>query len=194
MALAYPTQAPHSRSSSGDAMRSGIISRTIALGKWLVSLFLMLTGLSFPTRAQSCPATISVAQRIDNVPEGWTARQDSVPLRLAAVSFYDGPPEQNASLAPEASGKGKRGIETEVWKFRPKSGGIWIGCSYASTNITITRKLESDITECIVTYNPRVHIAGNREISSISCRTIQETTKEKQAAHISAGTMPPKKK
>jgi len=171
------TTAAHSRSLSGDAVTESLEQLMIGLNKCIAVALFLPVFLSQSAYSQSCPSKITVSQRIESSPEGWTIRQDSTPLRLSAVAFYDGPPEQNVSIASQPGGHNKKGSETEIWRFRPNADAIWIGCSYASTNITLTRSLEQGVTECSVTYNPRVRIAGNREIASISCKSSPETSK-----------------
>ena len=44
--------------------------------------------------ALSCPASVTVSEKIGAAQPGWTVTQDSTPNRLAGVTFYDGPIEQ----------------------------------------------------------------------------------------------------
>jgi|SRR5579859_34642 len=116
-----------------------------------------------------CPKSIAVKQTADKVPDGWTAGQDKSPIQLSAITFYDGPPEQEASLAYDSWTK-RNGLAYGVWRFTPNSGqGTWLSCHYSGTNVVFSKKLPASTSECTVTYDPKVTVAGNPEIQKIAC-------------------------
>jgi hypothetical protein len=116
-----------------------------------------------------CPATIDVRQQLTTLVQGWTSSEDDVPHRLARITFYDGTPEERASLIPDASHKaGDR--ETTVWRFMWQTDRrIWLSCSYGSTTIALARALPAGTRACSVVYNLRQRVDGLPVIERISC-------------------------
>ncbi|HLJ90501.1 MAG TPA: STY0301 family protein [Candidatus Angelobacter sp.] len=129
-----------------------------------------------------CPATISVNQQMEQVPAGWKASNENMPHRLAYITFYDGPPEQRASLTSDSANKSGT---METWRFQTNSEGTWIACSYASTDVVLAQSLPEGTSECSISYNARVFIDGHREIKSVSCG---KNSAGKGAANRSAST------
>ena len=115
-----------------------------------------------------CPKSISVKEIIDKAPDGWTVAQDKQAKNvLAAITFYDGPPEQEASLVYDKWIKHNSSAEG-IWQFDPSSS-IWISCRYASTSIVLQKQLPAKTSECTVTYDPKTTIDGDPEIQKIAC-------------------------
>jgi hypothetical protein len=117
---------------------------------------------------QYCPKEITTKQVSENTPPGWTAAQDKTPQILAGITFFDGPPEQEASLVYDTYTKSKA-ADVAVWHFAPTSH-IWISCGYHSTAVKLSKPLPAKTTECRVTYSREVHLDGNGEIKAISCK------------------------
>ena len=154
------------QSNSRRAGRSVFTGLGVALG---LSFVLILAGHACAQDAY-CPKSISVTQTADKVPDGWTAGQDKSPIQLSALTFYDGPPDQEASLAYDSWTK-RSGLAYAVWHFTPNSGsGTWLSCHFAGTNVVLSKKLPASTSECTVTYDPKVTIAGNPEIKKIVCQ------------------------
>src|SRR6266542_2625145 len=116
-----------------------------------------------------CPATVSVKQEAVPAPAGWRVTHDPAPHSLMAVTFYEGPVEQNASLVPNNRRKINPQKEVESWHFVPNPEGNWISCQYASTDIALVKQLPGGTTSCTVTYNRQVSISGHSEIDKVSC-------------------------
>src|SRR5450755_2942145 len=113
-----------------------------------------------PCAVVSCPDSIAVEQKLVRNIAGWTPRVDDTPIRLAGVTFFDGPPEQQASLVyqRETNSKGNR---SATWSFDATSNRlIWITCSYSGTNIVLSQPLPKATSQCLVMYNMRQRIAG----------------------------------
>ena len=91
-----------------------------------------------------------------------------MPNRLAAVTFFDGPPEEKASLVNDSERRAQ-GKQIATWRFGVKSH-IWISCGYSGTNIVLSRALGDGTKQCMVTYNPRQSIAGLPVIEKIDCK------------------------
>src|SRR5215471_2213999 len=134
-------------------------TRSFAVAFVFVSL---VVAWSRPANAQEgyCPASITVKQTIEKVPEGWTAGEDKTPHILAGITFYDGPPEQEASLVYDSWSK-RNGLAYGVWHFTPNSPtGTWLSCRYSSTSVILSKRLPAATSECTVTYNPKETVDG----------------------------------
>jgi hypothetical protein len=114
-----------------------------------------------------CPQSISVKQTIDKVPGGWTAAQGKQPNNLSGITFYDGPPEQEASLAYDQWIR-TGSIAIAKWQFEPSSS-IWIACHYSATSIVLQKQLPPKTSKCTVIYDTKVTVDGNPEIQKITC-------------------------
>ena len=148
-------------------IRAALAALTFGLGLGFVFLFV----LAYPAYAQDgyCPDSISVTQTADKVPDGWFAGQDKSSLQLSALTFFDGPPIDEASLAYDSWTK-HNGLAHGVWHFTPNTmRGTWLSCHYSGTNVVLNKKLPPSTSECTVTYDPKVTIAGNPEIKKITC-------------------------
>jgi hypothetical protein len=115
-----------------------------------------------------CPKSISVVQTSENVPQGWTARLDDSPSTLAGITFYSGPPEEEASLAYDQWTK-RNGLAYGVWRFPKSSHRIWLSCHYSFTRIVLGKQLPVETSECTVIYDPKVSVSGLPEIQKITC-------------------------
>lgn len=117
-----------------------------------------------------CPATIVVDQRLAKPVPGWTAMLDDTPHQLAGITFYDGPPEEKASLVYDAINQ-SAGKQIATWRFDQRAGRpIWVTCSYSGTSVVMKRPLAPRIAQCSVTYNSKESVAGLPAIERITCR------------------------
>jgi hypothetical protein len=135
----------------------------------LGSLCLARTNLLF-AQGSYCPASISVKQTAEKIPDGWTATQDDMPNPWEGVTFYSGPPKENASLVYDRWTK-SNGVESGIWHFaRNASPPIWLSCRYSFTNVALAKQLPSNTTECMVVYKARTSPAEPLEIQKVACR------------------------
>ncbi|TWB34814.1 STY0301 family protein [Nitrospirillum viridazoti] len=120
--------------------------------------------------APQCPKTFAVTEAPASVPAGFTAYSDGNPPTtvsatpiahpLATVRFSDGPPTEQAILAPDASTK-----TGASWKFEPAPGkDIWMSCAYVATDVIIATKLPATIKSCRLTFDK-----GGNLMESMSC-------------------------
>lgn len=116
----------------------------------------------------SCPETISVKQSLAKPEQGWTQSTSGMPNRLAGVTFFDGPPEQKASLVNDGESRLK-GKQIATWRFASQSQ-IWLSCVYSGSTIVLSKALKKGTSVCKVTYNPRETIAGLPSIEKIDCK------------------------
>ena len=142
--------------------------------KW-ISAALILGSLFFtcpePASAQEtyCPESISVEQTVIKIPEGWTVRRDEGASTLEGIAFYSGPPDEKAMLVYDQWTK-RNGLAYGVWHFQSKSSHpTWLSCRYSFTRVVLAKQLPVEISECTVTYDPKVTISGSPEIRKIDC-------------------------
>jgi hypothetical protein len=135
----------------------------------MVVIATLLLACSALAQQTYCPDSISVIQSITKTPDGWTASQDKLPTTLSAVTFFSGPPEEQASLVYDKWTK-RNGLADAVWHFTPTaSPAIWMSCRYSSTQIVLSKRLPARITDCTVTYDPNITVSGNPQIRGIAC-------------------------
>ncbi len=115
-----------------------------------------------------CPDTISVKQSLAKPEQGWKEGRSDLPNRLAGITFFDGPPEQKASLVNDSE-KRVNGKQISTWLFTPDSN-IWISCEYAGSNIELFRAVPKGTAACSVTYNPKQTVAGRPSVEKIDCK------------------------
>ena len=116
-----------------------------------------------------CPAEILVRQQAAPVP-GWEATYEPGPNRLSAVTFFDGPPREKASLVYDDEVKAARETRA-VWRFPASGKGIWISCGYEGTAAMLSRRLPASVRACTVSYERGVtSTAGLPAIRGIECK------------------------
>jgi hypothetical protein len=129
--------------------------------------------LRYPAHAEeglACPEAIVVEQHLANSIPGWSSLLDDTPHRLAGITFYDGPPEQKASLVSDKRAETGR-KQTATWHFHVEDGRqIWLACSYAATSVALTKSLPRSTSACSVTYDRTKLVAGLPLIDKITCR------------------------
>ncbi|WP_145749568.1 STY0301 family protein [Nitrospirillum amazonense] len=121
--------------------------------------------------APQCPKTFAVTETPASVPAGFAAYADGNPpvalstqplaRPLAAVRFSEGPPTEQATLAPDATTK-----TSASWKFETTPDkNIWMSCAYLATDVIVVTKLPAAIKSCRVTLDK-----GGNLVESVSCR------------------------
>ncbi len=121
-------------------------------------------------QSATCPANVDVHEQLSTPPAGWSATYDNAPHQLAGITFYDGPPKDNASLVYDDIAK-SAGKQIARWHFAPTSiRSIWIACRYAATAVVLTKALPATVSGCTVTYDSKQQIAGEPVIDKISCK------------------------
>jgi hypothetical protein len=148
---------------------------------WILSLLVwgLAAGVSHAQAApqapafEPCPPTVRVEQKVGTPPPGWTVSQDKIAPELAQVTFFDGAPEELASLVYDQ--RQDKGAEmTAVWNFGgPKQAarGIWMSCSYSRTTTVLERKLPAATKACTVIYDKQTTGPnGTPTIKTITCR------------------------
>ena len=103
-------------------------------------------------------------------PEGWTVAYDKSPTVLAGITFYDGPPEDMASLMYDKQATAGRKWKA-TWMFDPDAPkGIWVEFHYSGTMALLRKQLPVGITAAEVTFDRDLHIDGYEKIETIKIR------------------------
>jgi hypothetical protein len=135
---------------------------------FLVVLFLAPSAIAAEPAA--CPATVNVHQQLTAPVAGWSAVNDDALHQLAGVTFYDGPPQEKASLVYDDITKAA-GKQIAKWTFAPRrERATWIACSYSGTSVVLAKTLPPGIASCTVTYDARQQVAGLPVIEKIACK------------------------
>lgn len=101
-----------------------------------------------------CPPSISVRESLDSAQsDGWSIHLDDGIRHLDGVTFFDGAPEDNKSIAPsrDASLSGRERIAE--WRFGSSGVAVWLACPYRDTGISLSRQLPP-YAVCRMTYAP----------------------------------------
>ena len=131
---------------------------------------LALAGICFAAEETWCPDAIKADQKVVSPSPEWTVSYSSLPQRLEMVTFFSGPPEEQASLVYDKKSKTKGGW-IGTWNFPKDSSGYWIQCSYAGTRAELSRRLPDSVSVCRVTYDEGLHsVSGLPAIRKIECR------------------------
>jgi hypothetical protein len=118
----------------------------------------------------TCPASIKTTQQLSSPVAGWKTSLDDAPQRLASVTFFDGPPTEQASLVYDDV-KNVDGKRTATWRFNLSSArAIWLACQYSGTSVVLRRSLPRTVSTCAVTYSHTAEAAGLPAVESMHCR------------------------
>jgi hypothetical protein len=123
-----------------------------------LALFLALAAPAQAATAPACPATALVSETPAAVPTGFTAfingdtpKAPGGPAAahaLDTIAFSDGPPTEDAWLAPTAGGKG-----SQRWDFAGSGETIWLSCGYLATSVLLSAPLPTTTRSCKVIYD-----------------------------------------
>lgn len=142
-------------------------NRLFALG----SVCALLSGIgAFAAEPAICPESITTHQQLASAVAGWDSYIDDLPQRLASVTFFDGAPEEKASLVYDKIAK-TGGKQVATWTFAPqKERKIWLACSYSGTAVMLKSALPDGTRTCTVTASLKEQIAGMQAIEKIVCK------------------------
>ncbi len=131
--------------------------------------FAAQAGVAYAAEADICPATLTTTQT-GKAPYPYTAKPGATTAPLMGITFFDGDPKDEASLAPDSE-KSVGGKITSVWKFDTSSkAGTYVSCSYFGTTMTLERKLVPTPASCTVTYDAKTTTGGLPTILNIACK------------------------
>jgi len=117
-----------------------------------------------------CPESVSVKQTgVVPAPE-WSMSYSAAPIQLEMVTFYSGPPKDEASLVYDTWTNAKD-ASTAAWKLPKDPRGYWIKCSYRGTTVEVAKALPPTMSSCRVTYERQAaSAAGLPVIKRIACQ------------------------
>src|SRR5262249_50955504 len=116
-----------------------------------------------------CPQDISVEQHGTTPAPEWEVSYNGFKNELASITIYEGPPEEGASLVYDDQ-KTVNNTIVESWKLSGSKRGYWLKCGYSNTSAEISRKLPSEVNQCVVVLEQNVSFAdGRRPIRSAVC-------------------------
>jgi hypothetical protein len=117
-----------------------------------------------------CPESVNVQQSAVAPPAGWTPSLSDASHRLEMVTFFSGPPEEQASLVYDRLTR-LQSTSVARWNLPRDARGYWIRCSYTGTSVELSRRLAPEVRVCEVTYDREVSTrAGLPAIKAIACR------------------------
>lgn len=156
------------RSRGASVGRGRGVRKDLSLG--LVLSFLLAPAWCLGATHEWCPATVQVEQKASLPPAPWSVSYRAESSTLEMVTFFNGPPEEMASLVYDKTRKIKRGW-VGIWNFPRDERGYWIRCAYQGTRAELSRKLPDAITGCRVSYDGDIHsVQGLPAIRAIDCR------------------------
>ena len=123
-------------------------------GRRLAALLSLLSaaGGSAAAAPRHCPDTLSVEQRAVNLPTGLQAFDSETRHVWVNAQFSDGPPNEQAWLAPESSRTSGKTL-TNLWRFVANQSGTWLSCGYTGTSIVAAFRLPDTVRSCEVRYD-----------------------------------------
>ena len=131
---------------------------------------LMATGICFAADKVSCPGTVTVDEKVTSPPPEWRLSYSPLPRRLEMVTFFNGPPAEDASLVYDKRSKTKGGW-IGTWQFPKDEKGYWIRCSYEGTRAELSRRIPDSVSICRVTYDDgSLFASGLPVVRKIECR------------------------
>jgi len=90
--------------------------------------------------------------------------------RLSMVTFFDGKPEEQASLVYDEIVATKEGSRA-TWRLNSDSErGYYLVCTYEKPAKPVTQKLSPELTTCIVEYGRPAESSKLPPVRSILCK------------------------
>jgi hypothetical protein len=110
------------------------------------------TALPASAAESLCPDAVSVKQTGAAPAPEWSVSYSGLPNRLEMVTFYSGPPRDEASLVYDDFVNAKDS-STATWRFPKQARGYWVKCSYAGTTLELAKALPATVSSCRVIYD-----------------------------------------
>ena len=121
----------------------------------------------------SCPPTIQTDQKA-SAPAPWTVGYGALPIALAQVTIFEGPPSEQASLVYDNEKKLPREIVL-TWNLAPSKRGYWIQCAYSSTTAMVSRRLPDGVKHCEVRLaRDSTFVNGQAVVNKAECGPASE--------------------
>src|ERR1700683_2251385 len=116
------------------------------------------SAASAAAEGRACPLELTVREQA-TAPAGWDLSYEAGPRRLESVTFFDGPPKDEASLVYDEQVKSAKEFRA-TWHFPAGGRGTWISCGYTSTGALVSRRLPPTVRVCTVVYEREAHSAS----------------------------------
>jgi hypothetical protein len=110
-----------------------------------------------------CPKAIETTTSLRNKVSGWQVMDSKAVHYWQGVTFYDGHPKENASLAPE-----KNTDAAAVWSFTG-TAPIYAACGYYRTSLELYQALPQGVMRCTVRYDTNVKGEQGNVPTSLAC-------------------------
>lgn len=121
----------------------------------------------------ACPGALVVHQDRSFAAPGWSIGMMAGHRRprpgghpLSGVSLSDGPPAEQAFLAPDASERAG-GRLVNRWSLAPQPRGYWLTCEYDSAGAYLNQRLPDEIGQCRVRYDAADRVL--KDGSAVTC-------------------------
>jgi len=137
----------------------------------LIALACAIVAPHLACAQQTCPPTLKVEQKAVSPGADWSVTYSGYDTALAGVTVFDGPPANQASLAPDREHMTHDAV-FQTWKLAKNATGYWLECEYANTTAQISRRLPPSVSRCDVVYERNVRSGGEgrRVVKSLSCK------------------------
>src|SRR5260370_42293684 len=139
-----------------------------------LSLIALACAIAAPHLAcaqQTCPPTLKVEQKAVSPGADWSVTYSGYDTALAGVTVFDGPPANQASLAPDREHMTHDAV-FQTWKLAKNATGYWLQGEDANTTAQISPRLPPSVSRCDVVYERHVRFGGEdrRAVRSVSCK------------------------
>lgn len=96
-----------------------------------------------------CPENTQTGQSVSRLPHGWLSSTLTANIpEEDALTVFDGPPGEMASLVPDNEGA----LESAFWTFpAEKERPVWVQCHYAGETTHLMRPLPDKTVKCTQT-------------------------------------------
>jgi hypothetical protein len=136
----------------------------------LVAVACAIVAPPLASAQTTCPASIAVEQKAAAPGPDWAVSYAPFKSEIAGVTIFEGPPAEQASLAPDDEKKTKDAL-VQTWKLPKSDRGYWLQCSYANTTAQISRRMPAGVTRCDVGYERDVRFRdGGNVVKSVNCK------------------------
>jgi hypothetical protein len=132
--------------------------------------------LNLPFTAQTaiaaeihCPSSIKETPSVSKKDEQWVVVASSGERLLERVGIYLGTPSEHGAQVPDSENATKK-TESVTWRLRrAASDAFWVGCSYVGTTAMLFKKVDTNVTTCVASYD--LLPSGRRQrLSTMDCR------------------------
>jgi len=144
-------------------------ARLMAIYTSRMALSLLVCASLRAMAAPLCPDSVMVRQSGSAPSSQWTVSYRAAAPALESVTFFNGPPDEEASLAYDRIVDSKD-TSLATWTFPKDARGYWVKCSYRDTTLELSQALPSTISACRVAYDRQASSAsGLPAIKRITC-------------------------